>query len=87
MKYNTEEIKIAIQKIKEFNKTCSDAIDELNYVIGNLKVEYPTMFGYQNGQIILNSNFDFDKCFVTKEEVLEQPVVEEVATTEEVTAE
>lgn len=66
-----EQIKQDIEILKNYNKTYQERIDDLNYVIGNLKVEYPSMIIYQKGNIYLNKNFDYEKSFVTKEQVIE----------------
>lgn len=69
--YNINEFQNDMETIKNLNKNLQERIEDLNYVIGNLKLEYPTMLIYQNGNIYLNKNFDFEKTFVQKEEVIE----------------
>lgn len=68
---NIEQIKSDIERLKKYNTNCEERISDLNYVLGNLSLEYPTLFIYQNANIYINPNFDFSKSFVTKEEVVE----------------
>ena len=68
---NVEQIKNDIQRLKQYNDNCEERISDLNYVLGNLKLEYPSLLIYQNANIYINPNFDFSKSFVTKEEVEE----------------
>jgi len=70
-KYNIEQIRNDIESIKNLNKKLEEKIKDLNYVIGNLKLEYPDMLIYQKGKIYLNKDFNFEKSFVKKEEVIE----------------
>ena len=70
-KYNIEQIRNDIESIKKLNKNLDEKIKDLNYVIGNLKLEYPDMLIYQKGKIYLNKNFDFEKIIVKKEDVIE----------------
>lgn len=69
-KYTVEQLKKDCEEVKKLNETLQKSIDELNYVIGNLKLEYPTMLFYKNGEIYLNKNFNFEESFVTKEDVI-----------------
>lgn len=69
--YTEEQLKKDLEIIKNQNENLQKRIDDLNDVLGNLKVEFPDMLIYKNGDIFLNKNFNFDNSFVSKEEVIE----------------
>lgn len=69
--YTEEQLKKDLELIKNQNESLQKRIDDLNDVLGNLKVEFPDMLIYKNGDVFLNKNFNFDNCFITKEEVIE----------------
>lgn len=68
---NIEQVQNDIVRLKQYNTNCEERISDLNYVLGNLKLEYPSLLIYQNANMYINPNFDFSKSFVTKEEVEE----------------
>ncbi len=69
--YTKEQLRKDLETIKNQKEDFQKRIDDLNDVLGNLKVEFPDMLIYKNGDIYLNKNFNFDNSFVSKEEVVE----------------